>query len=331
MAVFTSVTPEEVDGWLQGFQIGRLRKLEGIASGIENTNYFVSTDGAEYGGEFVLTIFEKLTREQLPFYLEFMLALANHAVEVPRPIADTTGAILHTLKGKPCALATRLPGGFELDPTPEHCRQVGAALAQLHLAGDDYRRARPELMHDNPRGLAWWIETVDIVAPHLPPALQLLLREEVRAQAQFAATPAYAKLKRGPVHADLFRNNVLFAGTRQAPRLGGFIDFYFAGVDSWLFDLAVTVNDWCIDLATGALDAVRTDALLQAYAAQRPYTGAERDAWDMMLRAAALRFWMSRLYDYYMPREAETLTPHDPSHFERVLRLRRLRHATLPA
>ena len=278
----------------------------------------------------MLTIFEKLTREQLPFYLEFMRTLAQAGVNVPLPIANRQGQILHSLCDKPCALATRLEGGFELDPNPAHCRQVGAALARLHEVGLDYQKQRPDLMLDNPRGLNWWQQTLPLVGPHIPPALQRLLVQEVRDQAEYATASDYAVLTRGPVHADLFRNNVLFAGSREQPRLGGFIDFYFAGVDTWLFDVAVTVNDWCIDVPTGAIDLPRYEALLRTYAEVRPFSTAEQRAWPMMLRAAALRFWMSRLYDFYLPRAAETLTPHDPSHFERVLRQRRLHDHPLP-
>jgi homoserine kinase type II len=330
MAVFTPITHAQLSVWLQDFDLGALLKLEGIASGIENTNYFVTTDTPHHNGQFVLTIFEKLTREQLPFYLEFMRTLAQAGVNVPLPIANRQGQILHSLCDKPCALATRLEGGFELDPNPAHCRQVGAALARLHEVGLDYQKQRPDLMLDNPRGLNWWQQTLPLVVPHIPPALQRLLVQEVRDQAEYATASDYAVLTRGPVHADLFRNNVLFAGSREQPRLGGFIDFYFAGVDTWLFDVAVTVNDWCIDVPTGAIDLPRYEALLRAYAEVRPFSTAEQRAWPMMLRAAALRFWMSRLYDFYLPRAAETLTPHDPSHFERVLRQRRLHDHPLP-
>jgi homoserine kinase type II len=330
MAVFTPITHAQLSVWLQDFDLGALLKLEGIASGIENTNYFVTTDTPHHNGQFVLTIFEKLTREQLPFYLEFMRTLAQAGVNVPLPIANRQGQILHSLCDKPCALATRLEGGFELDPNPAHCRQVGAALARLHEVGLDYQKQRPDLMLDNPRGLNWWQQTLPLVVPHIPPALQQLLVQEVRDQAEYATASDYAVLTRGPVHADLFRNNVLFAGSREQPRLGGFIDFYFAGVDTWLFDVAVTVNDWCIDVPTGAIDLPRYEALLRAYAEVRPFSTAEQRAWPMMLRAAALRFWMSRLYDFYLPRAAETLTPHDPSHFERVLRQRRLHDHPLP-
>ena len=330
MAVFTTITHAQLSVWLQDFDLGSLLKLEGIASGIENTNYFVTTDSPRHNGQFVLTIFEKLSREQLPFYLEFMRTLAQAGVNVPLPMANRQGQILHSLCDKPCALATRLEGGFELDPNPAHCRQVGVALARLHEVGLDYQKQRPDLMLDNPRGLRWWHQTLPEVLPHVPPVLQQLLAQEVQDQVEYAASTDYLSLTRGPVHADLFRNNVLFAGSREQPRLGGFIDFYFAGVDTWLFDLAVTVNDWCIDLASGSIDVPRYEALLRAYAQVRPYTAGERRAWPMMLRAAALRFWMSRLYDFYLPRSAETLTPHDPSHFERVLRQRHLQHYPLP-
>lgn len=330
MAVFTSITPAQLAAWLQDFDLGVLQKLEGIASGIENTNYFVTTDSPVNGGEFVLTLFEKLTHAQLPFYLEFMRALAEAGVNVPRPMPNRHGQLLHTLAGKPCALATRLEGAWEPNPSAEHCRQVGAALARLHAVGREYQERRPDLMLANPRGLAWWQHTLPVLAPFLPTDVRALLEDEVHAQTTFAHSADYAALPQGPVHADLFRNNVLFAGTHAAPRLGGFIDFYFAGVDTWLFDVAVTVNDWCIDLQTGAIDNERCAALLCAYQTVRPLTRAEQHTWPMLLRAAALRFWMSRLYDYYMPRAAETLTPHDPTHFERVLRDRRHHSHALP-
>lgn len=330
MAVFTVISPSLLSTWLQDFEVGHLLKLEGISAGIENTNYFVTTDCTVHQGAFVLTIFEKLSAAQLPFYLEFMRVLAEADVTVPRPIANRRGEILHTLVGKPCALATRLDGNVELNPTPEHCRQVGAALAAMHEVGARYQQQSPSLMLANPRGLAWWQEVLPSVLPYLPQTLRNLLQEEVEKQSEVSLSADYAALPRGPVHADLFRNNVLFAGSREVPRLGGLIDFYFAGVDTWLFDVAVTVNDWCINLASGAVDAARYDALVGAYHEVRPFTDAERRLWSMALRAAALRFWLSRLYDYYLPRQAETLTPHDPTHFERILCLRRAQTLLLP-
>jgi homoserine kinase type II len=183
----------------------------------------------------------------------------------------------------------------------------------MHLAGRDFPLQQPNL-----RGLDWWVETVPKVLAYLDADTAALLQSELAFQRDFAAGPIYAQLERGPVHADLFRNNVMFVGER----LSGCFDFYFAGWDTWLFDLAVTVNDWCIDLDSGRLIEARVLALTRAYHAVRPFTAADQAAWLPMLRAAALRFWLSRLYDFYRPREAEMLTPHDPTHFERVLRER---------
>ncbi len=309
MAVFTPVTLDELAPWAAQFPIGTVHSLKGIASGIENSNFFLGSDS----GEYVLTIFEKLSFEQLPFYLNLMRHLAERGVLVPAPIANNRGEILSELHGKPASIVTRLQGDWQPSPQPVHCAEVGAMLAKMHLAAQDYPLYQPNL-----RGLAWWNETTPVVMPFLTEANQHLLGAEMHFQQAFAASETYTALPAGPIHADLFRNNVMFDGER----LTGFFDFYFAGCDTWLFDVAVTVNDWCIDLESGATDAARVRAMLDAYHAVRPFSSAEQDAWPAMLRAAALRFWLSRLYDFYLPREAEMLTPHDPAHFERILRHR---------
>ena len=309
MAVFTQVSDTEARELLRRLQLGTLHALRGIEGGIENTNYFVTCDQ----GEFVLTLFERLTAEQLPFYLYLMKHLAHAGIPVPDPRANKAGDILHTVCGKPAAVVNRLAGRSQLAPEAVHCAAVGGMLARMHLAGRNYDRQQPNL-----RGLPWWNETVPVVLPHIDPEQAALLRAELAYQNHIAASPAYAALPRGPVHADLFRDNVMFEGAQ----LTGFFDFYFAGVDSFLFDLAVCMNDWCIDLPSGAHDATRANAMLAAYQAVRPLTAAERSLLPALLRAGALRFWISRLWDYYLPREASMLTPHDPSHFERVLRQR---------
>jgi homoserine kinase type II len=232
-------------------------------------------------------------------------------------VANSDGDILLTLEGKPAAVVNRLIGSSELAPTPQHCHAVGDMLARMHLAGKDYNRHQPNL-----RGLAWWNQTVPVVLPFLSNAQNSLIQSELAFQNHVAHSSAYAALPRGPVHADLFRDNVMFEGTGDALQLTGFFDFYFAGVDTWLFDLAVCLNDWCIDIDTGALHVDRTTALLAAYQKVRPLIGAERQLLNPMLRAGALRFWTSRLWDFHLPREASMLTPHDPTHFERVLRQR---------
>jgi homoserine kinase type II len=317
MAVFTEVSEDEARSLLRALNLGELAALRGIQSGIENTNYFVTARDVLGEREFVLTLFERLTFEQLPFYLHLMKHLAQHGIPVPDPAADRSGDILHTVNGKPAALVNKLEGAHELAPAADHCAQVGAMLARMHLAGRDYNRRQPNL-----RGLAWWNETVPVVLPFVTAEQAALLRGELAYQNHVAASSAYAALPRGPVHADLFRDNVMFDGGR----LSGFFDFYFAGVDAWLFDIAVCLNDWAIDLPTGAHDPQRAQAFVQAYDQVRPLAAAERQLLPAMLRAGALRFWISRLWDFHLPREASLLKPHDPSHFERVLR-ERVRHA----
>jgi homoserine kinase type II len=332
MAVFTEVEFGEADALVQRLGLGPLRELRGIEGGIENTNYFATTET----GEFVLTLFERLGAEQLPYYLCLMKHLAGRGLPVPEPVADpaiqppsghalTIPAnapceLLLKVAGKPAALVQRLSGRSELAPRAAHCTELGALLARMHLAARDFPRIQPNL-----RGLAWWNDTVPVVLPYVDESQAGLLRAELAYQNHVAESSAYAALPRGPVHADMFRDNVMFATGEDAgaaPRLTGVFDFYFAGTDTWLFDLAVCLNDWAIDLATGQHDAERADALLSAYETVRPLNAAERALLPAMLRAAALRFWISRLWDFHLPREASMLKPHDPAHFERVLRER---------
>lgn len=309
MAVFTPVSLDDLKNWITQFPLGKALAIRGIESGIENSNFFITTEK----GEYVLTIFEKLSFEQLPFYLNLMRHLAQRDVLVPAPIANHKGEIVNPLHGKPAAIVTKLEGRWQLHPSPVHCAAVGAMLAKMHMAGQDFSMFQPNLC-----GIEWRQETAPIVAPYLSPENQRLLGEEMTFQDKFATSEVHRQLPAGPIHADLFRNNVMFDGET----LTGFFDFYFAGYDTWLFDVAVTVNDWCIDLNTGELDVSRVRAMLDAYHAVRPFTPNEQEAWQALLRAAALRFWLSRLYDFHLPRDAEMLTPHDPAHFERVLRLR---------
>jgi homoserine kinase type II len=313
MAVFTEVSRDEAAALLRKLNLGELTTMAGCAGGIENTNYFVSTERAGQPLDHVLTVFERLSFEQLPFYLHLMKHLASKGIPVPDPAADAQGEILHRLKGKPAAVVNKLRGRSELAPSAAHCAQVGAMLARMHLAGQDYPRHQPNL-----RGLAWWNETVPVVLPHIGPAQAALLQAELAYQNHIAAGASYAALPCGPVHADLFRDNVMF----DQGQLSGFFDFYFAGCDSFAFDLAVCLNDWCIDLHTGENHAERTQAMVNAYQAVRPLSAAEHELMPAMKRAGALRFWISRLWDWHLPREASMLKPHDPSHFERVLRAR---------
>ena len=304
MSVYTKVTERELGDWLKAYSVGTLVELKGIAAGIENTNYFVTTTH----GRYVLTLFERLPAKDLPFYLGLMAHLARHGIPCPSPLADRSNRLLSALNGKPTALVTRLPGAVVTQPSAAHCAEVGAVLANMHLAGRSYAGDL-----ENPRGPEWWRETAPRVAPFLDEHRRRLLEAELA----FQSGHRLRDLPRGPVHADLFRDNVLFEG----PRIGGVVDFYFAGVDAWLFDVAVTLNDWCVH-ADGELDRARAGALLGAYHAVRPFTEVERGAWPVMLRAAALRFWLSRLYDFHLPRPGELVHAHDPEHFRRILELR---------
>ena len=310
MAVYTEVAFAEADALCQRLGLGALTDLQGIRSGIENTNYYASTAR----GQWVLTLFERLSAKELPYYLRLMQHLAGHGIPVPAPQADAAGELVHRVAGKPAAVVTRLPGGHRLAPDEDHCAQVGAMLARMHLAASDF-----SLQQEHMRGLAWWAQTVHVVLPQMAPAQATMLREELAFQQHLAASPAGLALPRGPIHADLFRDNVMFDDTAGPDRLCGFFDFFFAGTDTWLFDLAVCLNDWCTDLDSGALDEGRAAAFTAAYEGVRPLTGGEQRALPALRRAAALRFWISRLWDWQLPRDAALLQPKDPGHFERVL------------
>lgn len=318
MAVYTEVSFDEAAALVSRVGLGTLTTLQPIASGIENTNYFANTTQ----GRYVLTLFERLTHAQLPFYLQLMKHLAERGIPVPRPYGDSSGAILHTLHGKPAAVVDRLRGRHHLAPDAAHCALVGDMLARMHLAAADFPLVQPNL-----RGLDWWAETVPVIEPYVGAAQAQLLSDELAYQQQLAGSAAFQGLPRAAIHADLFRDNVMFepADPAQdgADRLSGFFDFYFAGVDTLAFDLGVCLNDWCIDLESGRLDEQRAGAFVAAYDAVRPLTGGELRLLPALMRAAALRFWISRLWDLHLPRDATLLKPHDPTHFERVLLARR--------
>jgi len=316
MAVFTALTDAEVERLLQQYSLGRLRGLQGIAAGIENSNFFLTADA----GEFVLTVFERLTFAQLPFYLELMRHLARRGLPVPSPCETRAGALMAEARGKPVAIVDRLPGRWVESPTPAQCATMGDLLARMHLAASDFPRFQPNL-----RGIGWWKDALVRLEPKVTDEVFHELAEEVILQDAFFRSPQFEQLPGGPIHADLFRDNVLWKGDR----IGGVIDFYFAGCSLWLYDLAVAVNDWCVDLATAQFDLSRAQALLDAYHDVRPLTDLEHDCWRTVLRAAALRFWLSRLYDLHLPRDAHTLTPHDPTRFAITLRRRRA-DAVLP-
>jgi homoserine kinase type II len=320
MAVYTTITFAEASEWFdQEFNLGHLDLLEGIRGGIENSNYFFDAKQNDSIAHFVLTIFERLDKVQLPYYLNLMRHLSQNGIRVPMPIPNNSGDILLEIKDKPAVLVTKLEGSSQLSPSDHHCKEVGHMLAKMHLAGQGFKDHQ-----ENLRSLTWWKKASHELMPFIDLDKKQLLETELVAQDAFFASRLYQDLPSGACHCDLFRDNVLFKDNGE---LSGFFDFYFAGTDKWLFDVAVTANDWCIDLNTGEFDSTRLRALLHAYQKVRPFTPAEQDSWIMILRSAALRFWISRLWDFYIPRSAELLTPHDPTHFERILRLRIQSHA----
>lgn len=315
MSVYTNVTAGELSAWLERYETGALRTQTPIAAGIENTNYFVTTET----GDFVLTLYERLPVADLPFYLGLMAHLARAGLPVPMPEADRDGRYFSILNGKPAGLIARVAGAPQLEPTAAHGAAIGEVLARMHLAVADYPRTLA-----SPRGPGWRETAAQAVRPFLPDAQRRLLDTEMAA----ARDGGIERLPRGAIHGDLFRDNVLFvdpAGTR----IGGIIDFGFAATDAFGYDLAIAVNDWCIaDPAVGNLDPSRVAAMLAAYQKVRTPTADEKSRWPLLLRAGALRFWLSRLYDYHLPREGSLVHAHDPAHFERILRQRA---QTLPA
>jgi len=302
LSVYTPVSESELVAWLGNYSVGALLACEPIKAGIENTNYFVTTQQ----GRYVLTLFERLPAEELPFYLDLMAHLARHGIPCPAPIADLHDRYLQSLNGKPAALVTRLPGRSIDQPGERECGELGALLGRMHLAGRSY----PAYL-ENPRGPKWWRFAAKEVSPFLGSAQKDLLEKEL----QYQSEQRFPDLPRGPVHADLFRDNTLF----EKGRISGVVDFYFAGVDCLLYDIAVCVNDWCLAEDGAALEPARMRALLAGYQGVRAFTSLEEAALPTMLRAAALRFWLSRLYDFHLPRPGMLVHAHDPEHFRRIL------------
>ena len=306
MAVFTRVTEPELISWLGDYPLGQLLAMQGVASGIENTNYFVTTSN----GRFVLTLFEKLAAHELPFYLNLMSHLAHHDIPCPSPVANRHNQFLSELHGKPACIVNCLPGKSLRYPERTHCAAIGDMLGKLHVAAQDFPGTMP-----NSHAADWRKHAMQQVLPFLSPQDANLLESEVA----FHGEHTLDALPQGLIHADLFRDNVLF----DNERIGGLIDFYFACNDSLLYDVAITANDWCMG-ADYVLDETRTRALLQAYHAVRPLQEEECQAWPFALRAAALRFWLSRLYDLHLPRDNELVNAHNPDQFKCILQ----RHIT---
>lgn len=304
MSVYTPVSHVELTRFLAQYPVGELLGYVGIQAGIENSNFFVTTSG----GEYVLTLFEQHT----PSALGYFLALATHwaaaGIPVPRPLPMHDGEVLGSLAGKPAALLLRLPGTHLAHTELGHCTAIGEVLARMHCAGQSFPLVRP-----SDRGHGWRMQMAQTLLPQLGGDEAALLRAEML----FQQTIPFAALPQGVIHADLFRDNVLFHDGQPS----GVLDVYFACQDSLLYDLAVVVNDWCCH-ADGTLDEARLAACVRAYQAVRPWTALERQWWRAVLRAAALRFWLSRLHEKLNPRPGELTLQKNPAEFRHKLQQR---------
>lgn len=313
MSVYTTIERDELEQFLSHYNVGELKDFRGISDGIENTNYFVDTlkDGVML--RFVLTIFEHHDFQEMQYYLNLMHHLADHQVPSANPVADNDGHYLRMFGDKPIALVERLAGGSIVETTVSHCQQIGEAMGKMHAAGLSFEAHQP-----NPRGPAWFAKTANALQVKLPAEeLQLL-----NAEMDFQKANRNVDLPRGVVHADLFRDNSLWDGDQ----LSGIIDFYYACDDALLYDVAVTVNDWCCR-DDFSLDKAKVLALINGYHQYRPLQPMEQQYWPLMLRTGALRFWLSRLYDKHFPRPGELVHTKNPDVFKAILSDRIARQA----
>jgi homoserine kinase type II len=301
MSVYTNVLPHELDEFLENYSLGQVQQFAGISDGIENTNYFVTTSK----GQYVLTLFEELSMQELPFFLELMAFLAEANIPTAHPVKDNDGNYLRVLKDKPAALVKRLNGASIDIPNEQQCRAIGVHMARMHVASSSFPLER----HPS-RGNEWRVQTAERVMPKLNKEEQALLQQEL---AYHKATKL-GDLPVSVIHADLFRDNALYIGDE----LTGMIDFYYAYNGLSIYDLAVTVNDWCVN-GDAECDKQNSATLLEAYQTVRPIAQAERDAWPTVLRAAGLRFWLSRLQDKHFPRDGEMTHIKDPDVFKRII------------
>ncbi len=301
MSVFTPVDDAEARALLEHYTLGELEKLEGIAQGVENTNYFLTTTT----GEYVLTLFEHIPREDLPFYVGLMDHLAGHGIVCPAPMRRDDGELLSQVAGKPAVIVSRLPGAPITSPTARDCEAAGRILADIHVAGIEY-----DASLENWRGREWREQFAARIAPMLGAEENELIAAENRFQAQ----QDDSALIRGIIHGDYFHDNVLWDDNGQ----GGVIDFYFACDDALLYDVAIAVNDWCATPAA-TLDPERAHAFIEGYREHRPLEAAEARLWPLMLRRAALRTWLGRLGYNHFPRDSHMTIGKDHGFSRRLL------------
>jgi len=306
MAVYTEVSDEELTAFLARYDIGALLAFKGIAEGVENSNYLLKTEAAQ----FILTLYEKrVRREDLPFFLGLMEHLAGRGISCPTPVHDRAGNVLQELAGRPAAIISFLNGYSVRRPRVAHCGPVGIALADMHLAGADFgiRRA-------NALSLAGWRQLAEATADkadQLAPGFA----DEIGRELSYLEARWPDDLPAGVIHADLFPDNVFFRGEEMS----GLIDFYFACNDLFAYDLAICLNAWCFE-EPNAINVTKARALLHGYGARRPLSDAEIAALPILARGSALRFLLTRLYDWFNTSESALVKPKDPLEYRRKLR-----------
>ena len=302
MSVHTRISEDELEQLLAKYAIAPLSNFTGINDGITNTNYRVNTSTASY----VLTLFEQDAAESLDFFLQLMSFLAAQGLACPQTIADKQQRLLQTLHNKPAALIEFLPGQCIEQPSPQQCKALGKSLALLHQYGAQFSLTSP----NNSRGNAWRDQAAKRLLPVLDDTETTLLQAELVLQQQ----QDWQQLPQGLIHADLFRDNVLFVDNE----ISGLIDFYYACHDYLLLDIAIVINDWC-SLTDGSCDDTRLQAILQGYQSIRPLTAAEQQVLPIMRHRAALRFWLSRLLDWHFPPVGEAILRKDPEEYRQIL------------
>jgi homoserine kinase type II len=306
MAVYTDVSFEDLESLLSGYDIGTPLAFKGIAEGVENSNFYLQTDH----GAYILTLYEKRVRiDDLPFFLGLMEHLQAHGLNCPQPLRARNGAQWVMLKGRAAAVLTFLNGISLRRPEAAHCAAAGEALARLHRAGEGFALSRP-----NALGLAGWRELAAATAARAD-AVQGGLAALIGETLEILTAQWPQGLPAGLIHADLFPDNVLF----MQDKVSGLIDFYFACHDLYAYDLAVMLNSWCFE-NDGAYNVTKGKALIGAYRAVRPLDNAEADALPVLMRGAALRFLLTRLYDWLNPDPNALVRPKDPREYSKKLR-----------
>jgi len=306
MAVYTEVSDEELTAFVADYGVGEVMSCKGIAEGIENTNYVVETEG----GRFILTLYERrVKRDELPFFLGLMEHLAAHGVPCPTPLRTRDGGVLRELAGRPAAMVSYLGGMWPRRPTPDHCAALGQALAQLHEASAGFALHRA-----NDLSLAGWRPLLRASLDHAD-TVKSGLAAELKAELAFLESRWPTDLPAGVIHADLFPDNVFFRGAT----LTGLIDFYFACNDFLAYDVAVCLNAWCFE-KDGAFNATKARRLLAAYGRVRAFTPAELAGLAVLARGSALRFLLTRLYDWVHTPKGALVTPKDPLEYLGKLR-----------